>query len=172
MDGTDQWSEDVGGSSSPGTPSDGAAGGRVVVGVDGTPGGDAALRWARDEAIRRRDELVVVHVWSDLSTGDPPTPTQRLLREVAADVLAAAVASLGPDPGATVTSVLRRGRAAEELLDVASGADLLVVGTRGRGTVADLVLGSVSAACADRATGPVVIVPLQVPASEDETTPR
>ncbi|OWY59803.1 hypothetical protein B7486_72605 [cyanobacterium TDX16] len=112
-----------------------------------------------------------MHVWADLPTGDPPTPTQRLLREVAADVLAAAVASLGPDPGTTVTPVLRHGRPAEELLQVAAGADLLVVGTRGRGAVADLVLGSVSAACADKATGPVVIVPLHAPPADGETTP-
>lgn len=131
---------------------------RVVVGVDGSPGADAALRWAEEEAERRGAVLVVAHVWSDLPTGRRATPTSALLADVAADLLADAVRSI-EDRKVCVEPQLRHGSPAAQLVQAARDAELLVVGSRGHGAVGDLVLGSVSGRCADQATCPVVIIP-------------
>lgn len=142
----------------------GDSGARVVVGVDGSDHGTLALHWAIDEARRRGAVLQIVHAWrypyigADVGFAASPAVLEGVeanARTIVDD--AAAVAS-----GAGVEDVettLVSGPSAGILLDAANGADLLVVGSRGRGGFTGLLLGSVSQQCAHHAPCPVVIVP-------------
>lgn len=143
--------------------------GRIVVGVDGSDGGVAALKWALHEAALRGASVDAVHAWeypyvADV-TGMAAYPVGRGdLEHVARQTLDRAVEKAGPAPdGVPVARVLGHGGAAGVLLDAAKGADLLVVGTRGHGGFAGLLLGSVSQQCAHHAPCPVVVVPLPQP---------
>lgn len=138
-----------------------AANPRVVVGVDGSPASMEALSWAFDEARRRAARLDVVHAWH-LPVLDPYMPSNmdiELFAEGARHVLDAAVSALpnGPhDP--KVEKVLVMGSPANALLGAADGADLVVVGSHGRGAMSELLLGSVSHQVVNRAPCPVVVV--------------
>lgn len=138
----------------------------VVVGVDGSAPAGRAARWAADEAARTGAVLRVVHVWSI-----PPSPwaagingSSQDPEELAAAsqrIVDRAVWALGRDLGDRSPAVEVRtleGPAAERLVQDAATADLLVVGTRGRGAVLDLLLGSVAASCLHHATVPVAVV--------------
>lgn len=132
--------------------------GPVVVGVDGSPGGAAALAFAYEAASTRRVPLVAVHAWQDTVAGRmASTPEDRVAcqEENLAEWLAAWGARF---PDVTVDRVAVRDRAAPALLERAVGAQLVVVGSRGRGTFAGLVLGSVSQALLHHATCPVAVV--------------
>lgn len=139
--------------------------GRVVVGVDGSPGSRRALAWAVEEAMVRRVAIEAVYIWQspyDLSRDfDVSYPVDEAeLAESASVRLADAISGLG---GAHTTveieSVVLEGDPAERLCERADAADMLVIGSHGRGTLAGLLLGSVSARCAHRCRRPVVIVP-------------
>lgn len=137
---------------------------RIVVGVDGSEGSEAALRWALDEARRRECRLDLVHVWhvpyagevSGLVMGELSERLEHQAREVVQSVMEK---SVGEDPGVEVVPMVTEGATAEALLDAARDADLLVVGSRGLGGFKSLLLGSVSTACVHHATCPVVVVP-------------
>ena len=137
--------------------------GEIVVGVDGSEGSARALEWATAEARLRGAPLVLLHAWDvpaaiAETTVLPYGQSQALLENAADAVLKTMVArarELGVDP----REVLVQGHAATSLIDYATDADLLVVGTRGRGGFAGLLLGSVSQAVVHRAPCPVVVVP-------------
>lgn len=137
---------------------------RIVVGVDGSEGSEAALRWALDEARRRECRLDLVHVWhvpyagevSGLVMGELSERLEHQAREVVRSVMEK---SVGEDPGVEVVPMVTEGATAEALLDAARDADLLVVGSRGLGGFKSLLLGSVSTVCVHHATCPVVVVP-------------
>jgi nucleotide-binding universal stress UspA family protein len=138
---------------------------RIVVGIDGSECSRKALRWAANEARLRKATLEVVGVWSFPTYVDPmggayPMPgmidqTEDNERKMIDDEVASV---LGEDRSVTVKKTLRCGSTANELLDVAAGADLLVVGSRGRGGFATLLLGSTAMTCAHNASVPVVVV--------------
>jgi nucleotide-binding universal stress UspA family protein len=137
----------------------------IVVGVDGSPGADAALRWAWDEAQRRHAQLNVVHAWTipyvgELGWTSAAVVSQDALKQAAKATLADSLERVVP-PGSHVIvhEVIAEGSAAAVLREQANDADLLVVGSRGRGGFAGLVLGSVSQQCAHHSPCPVVIVP-------------
>lgn len=136
---------------------------RIVVGVDGSRGSDEALRWAAEHAPAFGAGLVAVHCWTPPLTGreaELPGPEVIALERDFATVLDAAVERFAADaPGVPVERVLSRGDPAEVLTELAAGAELLVLGSRGASGHTGLVLGSVSRRCTDRATCPVVIVP-------------
>lgn len=144
---------------------------KIVVGVDGSAAAAAALRWALAEARLRGAELRVVHAWhlpllpgGETSAADPEYVLLR--RRDAEDLLAQALADLGSESEAVaVETVAVEGRAASALVREAADADLLVVGSRGRGGFAELLLGSVSHECAQHAPCPVAIVraPVEAP---------
>lgn len=139
--------------------------GRIVVGVDGSEASDAALGWALEQARRTGDEVQVVYAWhypeiGELLTANPFELQHDELQADAAAQLRHAVDRVGVPPGVRIDPVLAMGRAGEVLLRAASDADLLVVGTRGRGGVTGLLLGSVSQHCVQHAPCPVVVVPL------------
>ncbi len=149
---------------------------RVVVGVDGSPNSVAAVRFAVQEARLRHAELHVVHAWN--FTPAPPAfvpspslgPSVAEQEEVAGRVLSACVAeAIGDDTDVTVVETLVNAPAAEALQDVASGADLLVVGARGHTGLIGAVLGSVAVAVVKHAPCPVAVVPAPVtPAADDQ----
>lgn len=136
---------------------------RIVVGVDGSEGSIVALRWALDEAKLREATVDAVHTWEHPYVGElagmAAYPVEGdELEHAARDVLTTSIERAGPTT-ARVEPILAYGSAPSVLLDTAKGADLLVVGSRGRGGFAGLLLGSVSQQCVHHAPCPVVIVP-------------
>ena len=137
----------------------------IVVGVDGSEHSKRALRWALKEAAVRHASVRAVYAWyPPLVPGSlgwvalPPAGVDEA-RAGAKDLLDATVDEVAADSGIEVGRVVIQGGAAEVLLDAAEGADLLVVGSRGRGGFTGLLLGSVGQQCAHHASCPVVIVP-------------
>lgn len=134
---------------------------RIVVGVDGSPGGDKALRWAVAEAERRGAMLhIVVAAWyTPVWTISTPIPAVELT-ESATPILSRAVdeaRALWPD--VLIRQDIVVGPPAKALIDASDKASLLVVGSRGHGGFAGLLLGSVSQHCIVHASCPVVVVP-------------
>ncbi|WP_235871076.1 universal stress protein [Rhodococcus spongiicola] len=135
----------------------------VVVGVDGTEHSKPALDAAFAEASLRGARLVAVHTWSafDLSTAfddqlDLPWDEVEVAEQV---VLAESLAgSAERYPDTEVARVVVRGSSADSLRTRAADADLLVVGTHGRGGFAGMLLGSTSAALLHTASCPLMIV--------------
>ncbi|MBV9315774.1 MAG: universal stress protein [Pseudonocardia sp.] len=146
------------------------ADGRVVVGVDDSPGGRAALAYALREGTLRGAEVEVISAFAspdywacDATQGWAAAPTIEEIREDVLrhveQIVAHVRAQLG-DAGATDVRVRAVGSsAAAALIDASRGAELLVVGSRGRGGFASMLLGSVSLQCVLHATCPVTVVP-------------
>ncbi len=136
----------------------------VVVGVDGTPLSEAAIAFAFDAASTRRAPLVAVHTWLD-ELNDPALAELVDWQSAAVEaeeVLAERLAGWGEKyPDVTVQRLVARGLAGHVLLDQAARAQLVVVGTRGHGEIAGLLLDSVGNALLHRAGCPVAIVRAQ-----------
>ncbi|GAA3337459.1 universal stress protein [Amorphoplanes nipponensis] len=134
----------------------------VAVGTDGTEYSNAAVDWAAHEAQRRRRPLRIVHAfdWDRQQTRSPAGAEYAdRARTFAEGIVATALdraRALAPDI-AIRTDVLV-GHAVPRLLEAAQDADRLVLGSRGRGGFAGLLLGSVSQRVATHAPGPVVVV--------------
>jgi nucleotide-binding universal stress UspA family protein len=138
---------------------------RVVVGVDGSAGGRAALQFALQDAARRGlpVEAVVAYSvsdpWMDLYVLGADAADQ--FRTAAVERARGCVADvLGEVPGATPKVWIRPqlGSAADALVQASHGAELLVVGSRGHGGFASMLLGSVSMQCVLHAVCPVTVV--------------
>ena len=135
---------------------------KVAVGTDGSKNAGAALRWAAEYARGHGATLKVIHVWSY------PYPTSEAMEyaaftpdsfeEAAMATLNAALAEVDTT-GLVVEKVTREGHEATELLDAASDADVLVVGARGHGGFAGLLLGSVASQCTRHPKIPTVVIP-------------
>ncbi|MFF6874682.1 universal stress protein [Streptomyces sp. NPDC012474] len=143
------------------------ADGPVVVGVDGSPAGDRAVDFAFAEAVLHGTGLVAVHAWTVRSTPMPAArdasvrytdgPAGRAQGEER--LLAEALAGHRErHPDVTVRQEVVHGGAREALIEASRSARLTVVGARGRGGVAGLLLGSVSQALLHHAHGPVAVV--------------
>jgi nucleotide-binding universal stress UspA family protein len=148
--------------------------GRIVVGVDGSESSKRALRWAAEEAALRGASLEVVHTYEHDRTwtsypGDEdvnPAAVEQLRTEIArsadraADHARAIVDRLVADLDGIDASgtVVQSQHAAKTLVERSKDADMLVVGSRGRGGFKELVLGSIGQQCASYAECPVVIV--------------
>lgn len=142
---------------------------RVVVGVDGSEHSVAAARVARAEAALRDAELHVVHTFADTVSGYGGMPwvvPDTTLAEQAEATLRESLRAAGPNAlGDRVRAEVRLGIDWDVLLDVAEGADLLVVGSRGRSGWAGLLLGSVGLHAVTAAPCPVMVVRPRGPAS-------
>jgi nucleotide-binding universal stress UspA family protein len=130
---------------------------RIVVGVDGSQAAGRALVWAAEAASRDHGQLVIAHggevpAKTDVASGDATDDSRNLLREAVATAI---------DVGrhCDVTTVLRDVAPAQLLLDLSNEAQTLVVGTRGRGRIVGVLLGSVAYRVAAHARCPVVVVP-------------
>jgi nucleotide-binding universal stress UspA family protein len=118
------------------------------------------LRWAADEARLRGATLEAVLAWQMPFVGDIPLPPMADLERAAMATLEKVLADEGctDDTLTTVVSIVSEGASAPVLLDAAIDADLLVLGSRGRGAFRGMLLGSVSQHCVTHATCPVVVV--------------
>lgn len=157
--------------------------GRVIVGVDGSDGAVRALEFALEEARLRSARLQVVYVQpptdapAPLSTAEYVDPgsfrtmaaheadqrevMQQRARTRGEKVLRDVLAKVDVGDVPVEQTLLFDHRPARELVDLAKGddVDLLVVGSRGRGELTGLLLGSVSQACVTHARTPVTVVP-------------
>lgn len=144
----------------------------VVVGVDEGDQDRFVLDWAAGEAAARQTRLVVCHVWEwsdrrddlpeqiELPAGGRAAGPERLVGD--------AVRTIGERfPGVPVSGALGYGSPARTLVEVSDGAAMVVVGSRGAGGFADLLVGSVSAQVAAHARSPVAVV--RRPARADAT---
>jgi nucleotide-binding universal stress UspA family protein len=141
------------------------SGQRIVVGVDGSPSARAALKWAVRQAALTGSTLEAVIAWHYPSMyggfGMAPVSAVDVVNfdEIAAKTLTEEIAeAVDPANSVQVTAKVAEGNPAQVLLDAAEGADLLVVGSRGRGGFTGALLGSVSQHCANHASCPVVII--------------
>lgn len=147
-----------------GAGGDTSRGERIVVGIDSSETARRALHWTLDEGRVRHAAVDVVHSWSHpyltaypLSSVVPdPQEAGRRACQVIADALADEDTRDLPVPPRAVPLT---GSPARAILDTAEEANLVVVGTRGRGAVASLVLGSVSQQVVVHAPCSVVVVP-------------
>jgi nucleotide-binding universal stress UspA family protein len=138
----------------------------LVVGVDGSEGSRQALRWAASVAGAAQLPLEVVQAWS----GNYPEPADEMddrvrqdLARVAGDALPAETTNLD------IKFEALRGPVVSALLDRVTADTGLVLGSRGRGGFAGLLLGSVSRECLEHSAGPVIIVRHDTPAPSPES---
>ncbi|MCG7593779.1 universal stress protein [Mycobacterium sp. PSTR-4-N] len=129
----------------------------VVVGIDGSPASEHATEIAFDEASRRGVDLVAVHTWSDAGYELPAQPWTEVQPEE--DMLLAERLAGWQEryPDVTVRRVVCRDQPARRLLDEAATAQLVVVGSHGRGGFAGMLLGSVSTQVVQSARTPVIV---------------
>jgi nucleotide-binding universal stress UspA family protein len=132
----------------------------IVVGVDGSPHSEAALRWALEQAEARKGEVTALFSWQIPFLSIPGAFDRNELEETYQHYVIQIVSAVAPSPPVPLTTVVAEGDPAESLIAASRDADLLVVGTRGRSPFAGLVLGSVSQRCAAAAACPVVLVKL------------
>jgi nucleotide-binding universal stress UspA family protein len=134
--------------------------GHIIVGIDGSEPSKQALAWAAEYAALVDSHVDAVITWQyPPSSGfgglpmdwDPAADARRVLAETVTAVF-------GDNVPATLTQVVREGYAARILLDESEDAQMLVVGSRGHGGFAGLLLGSVSANCAEHAQCPVLVI--------------
>ncbi len=159
--------------------------GRIVVGTDGTGCSTAAVRWAAREAARRTASLRIVHAfeweWGSAryDSGSEDVDVARHLAEAVATEAAGQARLVAPTVRVEADAVI--GRPIPRLLAAAEDAALVVLGSRGRGGVAGLLLGSVSRRVALHAPCPVVVVrgrgdvtdgPVAVGVDESDTAER
>ena len=133
---------------------------RIVVGIDGSPSSIAALDWGLRQAELTGAALEVLMTWEwPASYGwplplpseyDPASDTEKLVADATAEVRKA-------HPDLDIQLRVLEGHPAPVLVEASRGADLLVVGSRGHGEFAGMLLGSVSEHCVTNAHCPVVV---------------
>lgn len=145
-------------------------GGRWVIGVDGSECSRHAALWAAAQAKGRARELQLVATWS-IPASTAMTPMSSLTTSASFDALQESAQAtvdqlaqrIAPSIGVPVTRTVSQGSAATLLLDAARNSELLVVGSRGHGGFARLVLGSTSTHCATHSSAPVAVIPSTSP---------
>ncbi|WP_283133470.1 universal stress protein [Rhizohabitans arisaemae] len=140
--------------------------GEIVVGVDGSDLSAAALDLAFEEASLRGSTVRAMHAWIRLSAGpkDGEVPLIYDVKATAArnaEMLTATVAKWRTEyPGVPCVEQVVHDHPVDAIVDASASADLVVVGSRGRGTVRSLILGSVSHGVLHHAHSPVAVVPV------------
>jgi nucleotide-binding universal stress UspA family protein len=138
----------------------------IIVGVDGSDSSRAALHWAYDEATHHGASLTIVMTWH-LATLPMSVPYGAMTdrdyesqpRIDALGLLDGLVAELEPrEPQVDVRTSIEEGNPAKVLIERSKGADLMVVGSRGHGGFAGMLLGSVSQHLVAHSDCPVVVV--------------
>jgi nucleotide-binding universal stress UspA family protein len=134
---------------------------RIVVGVDGSDSSLAALEWAARQAELTGATLELLTAWAWPTTYgaplgfppgfDPVADAKKVLETAAAKVLAA-------HPGLEIHITVAEGHPSPALVKASQGASLLVVGSRGHGEFAGMLLGSVGEHCATNAHCPVLVL--------------
>ncbi|NVM99811.1 universal stress protein [Arthrobacter sp. SDTb3-6] len=131
----------------------------IVVGVDGSPQSLLALKWAKKLAVPLGAGIKAVTTWHLEVTYGPYTASDWDAEAVAHQVLAQALLdAFGDGPPDGLTAECHRGQPAQVLMEQGKSAQLLILGSRGHGGFAGLLLGSVSSACVAHAKCPVLVV--------------
>ncbi len=131
----------------------------VVVGVDGSPASERAVGLAFEEASLRGVDLVAVHAWSDAGVFEFPGADWSTQQAMGEETLSERLAGWQERyPDVLVRRIVVADKPARQLLEQAESAQLLVVGSRGRGGFAGMLLGSVSTAVINAARMPVLVV--------------
>lgn len=132
----------------------------IIVGVDGSQASEDALRWAAGQAQLTGGELHAVITWQtpssygyyvDYSDADAASDARKTLKT-------AVTCALGESPPVSPTLRVVKGQPADVLIEASRSADLLVVGSQGRGAFTGMLLGSVSQHCVQHALCPVVVI--------------
>ena len=135
---------------------------RIVVGVDGSPSSVHALEWAIQQAERTGDVIDAVHAWHFPADYGMPVADLPDFAGLAEEVLDKAIAEARNATHLSTAVTIRphvvEGNPAQALLDLAQGADLLVVGSRGHGGFTGALLGSVSQHVVHHAPCPVMVM--------------
>ena len=130
----------------------------VLLGVDGSRVSDLATAIAFDEASWRGVDLVALHVWSDADMSTVIGIGPSVVRSAAEKSLAESLAGWQERyPEVTVHRMVEFERPVRHLIDQSEGAQLVVVGSHGRGGFAGMLLGSVSTAVAQEVRVPVIV---------------
>jgi nucleotide-binding universal stress UspA family protein len=131
----------------------------IVVGVDGSESSKAALRWAARQARLTGAEIHALYAWSiPNSYGYVPAVEVNWERQAGRELKRTIASALPADDAGRVHAELVRGHAPEALEQAAQDADLLVVGSRGRGELTGMLLGSVSQFLVAHVHTPVVVI--------------
>jgi nucleotide-binding universal stress UspA family protein len=131
----------------------------VLVGVDGSPGSELATAIAFDEASRRNVGLIALHAWSDVDVSEWPGLDWPLARAMSEDLLTQHLAGWRAQyPDVDVRQSIVRDQPAHQLVTHSAEAQLLVVGSHGRGGFSGMLAGSVSESVAQLAHTPVIVV--------------
>ncbi len=135
---------------------------KIVVGVDGSPSSNTALEWAAQEAEIRGSTLELIHAWNYPNLGyEGYVAVLEDFEKDAAALLDEVVASARKNyPSLKLVSSLIQGPTAQTIMDRAKEADMVVVGSRGRGGFSGLLLGSVGQQLVHHCPAPVVIIHL------------
>jgi nucleotide-binding universal stress UspA family protein len=134
-------------------------GGPIVVGIDGSAAGEAATALAFDEASRRGAELIALHAWSDVGIDLMLDVDWHQYRDRGRALLTERLAGWQERyPDVRVQQRVVCDEPAYWLAEEARRAQLVVVGSRGRGGFAEMLLGSTSSAVAQTSPAPVIVV--------------
>lgn len=130
----------------------------VLVGIDGSRASEFATGLAFDETSRRHTGLVAAHSWSDVDVSEWPGIDWPATQSMAEQVLAERLAGWQEQyPDVSVSRVVARDQPARQLVQRSGEAQLVVVGSRGRGGFAGMVVGSVAESVAQLARVPVIV---------------
>ena len=130
----------------------------VLLGVDGSPASELATEIAFDEASRRGVDLIALHAWNDAEVSDVPSLEWSARESAADEVLSERLAGWHERyPDVSVRRLLVWDQPARRILEESGSAQLVVVGSHGRGGFAGMILGSVSSAVAHAARTPVIV---------------
>ncbi|HUA30121.1 MAG TPA: universal stress protein [Streptosporangiaceae bacterium] len=141
----------------------------IIAGIDGSAHSSLVLEWALKEGSLRNAHVTVItvdNVPASPWTGNPTilageTAELERIRKIAEELTQQVASGLGGRRPQSVTVRAVAGYPAKELIDASQDADLVVVGSRGTGGFARLLLGSVSSQVAEHAGCPVVVVPCE-----------
>ena len=131
---------------------------RIVVGVDGSEHSNAALRWALADAQKHSGMVTAVLAWQLPFVSFPGAFDREELEEAYKNFLIDTVSAIAPTPAVPLETLVAEGDPTESMVEASKGANLLVLGIRGRSPFAGLLLGSVSQGAAANAHCPVVLI--------------
>ncbi|HET8986867.1 MAG TPA: universal stress protein [Humibacillus sp.] len=137
----------------------GTAAGRIIVGVDGSESSKQALRWAARLAAADGSHIEAITAWDYPQAYNSPVDpnwrpdldAQTILDDTLHEVF-------GDERPAGLDAVVRHGSPGTVLIEASTDAEILVIGSRGHGGFAGLLLGSVSSACSEHAHCPVLVL--------------